>query len=119
MQKRGEVTLFKVEVQGVLETIRWVLELNMFNVDIESDSFLTVNTFTSGLSNMREVGNMIDEGRNLLVEHKDISLHYVKKQANKIFHLLARVSCQVDCFNKLYSHPCLVLENLMHDAFLI
>lgn len=116
--KRGEVTVFEAETNGVLEAIRWIMELNIFNVDIESDSMLTVKAFAGGSSNVLEVGNMIREGRALLNDRTDSSLSYVNKRANKVAHLLARVPCEVGCFNDFLSPLHMVLETLVYDASL-
>lgn len=103
----------------MVEAVRWIMELNITNVDTESDSMLTVKAFAGGSSNMLEVGNMIKEGRVLLNDHTDSSLSFVNKQANKVAHLLARVPCEVGCFNDFLTPPRMVLESLMYDASLI
>ena len=59
---------------------------------------------------------MIQECRNLLKERPDLSVSYVRKQANIVPHLLARVPCMVDCFHDFSSPSQIVLENLVYDA---
>lgn len=54
-----------------------------------------------------EVGNILHEIHTILHDREDISISFVKKQANKT--ALARVPCEVGSFNDLSSPPYLVL----------
>lgn len=45
-----------------------------------------------------EVGNVLQECRSLQMTRQDIHVSFVKKQANKVAHLLARVACEANCF---------------------
>lgn len=96
-----------------------MLELGRENVEIESDSLLTVQAIVGGTDNYLEVGSMLQECRSLISNRPDISISFVKKQANKVAHLLARVPCEVNCFNDFLSPPQLVLESILYDASLI
>lgn len=42
----GEVSVFEVEARGLLEALKWIQELQISNVDVESDSMLTVIAIT-------------------------------------------------------------------------
>lgn len=102
LRKRGQVSVFEAETQGVLEAIDWGTALGLANVDIDTDFMLTMKAITGNSSNVLEVGNMIEEGRMSLNVRRDFSLNFVRKQANKVAHLLARVPCQVNCFNEFF-----------------
>lgn len=93
LRKNGEVSVFEAETEGVLAAIRWVMELCISNVAVESDSMLTVQALRNGTQNFLEVGNILQESRILLESRPDIVVSFVKKQANKVAHLLARVPC--------------------------
>lgn len=62
---------------------------------------------------------MIQKCRILLDDLPDFSISFVKKQANKVAHTLARVPCETNCFREFLSPPQIVLENLMYDVSLI
>lgn len=59
---------------------------------------LTIQAIAQDAPNYHEVGNILQESCGLLEERPDISVLFVKKQANKVAHLLVRVSCEADCF---------------------
>lgn len=114
--REGQVSVFEAESSGVLEAIRWVHEMGIQNVTIECDSMLTVQAVNKRTTNALHVGNVLQEIYMFLdlIPHLDVS--FIRKQANKVAHALARVPCQVNCFVEFLSPPHLVLENLMYDA---
>lgn len=115
----GQVSVFEAEARGVLEAIRWVLSLGIADVVVENDSMLTVQAICKGTDILHEVGHMLQESRSLIQARPDISVSFIKKQANKVAHLLARVPCEVNCFNDFSSPPHLVLEHIMYDALMV
>lgn len=96
LSKGGEVSVFEIEATGVLEAIRWVTNLGVSEVEIESDSLLVVQAINRQSVYYLEVGNVLQEIHNLLYIRKGISILHVKKQANKAAHMLARVPCAVN-----------------------
>lgn len=118
LRREGEISVFEAEAYGVLEAIRWVHDLGISNVEIESDSLLTVQAILQGTTNYHEVGNLLYESRILISDRPDISIAFIKKQANKVAHMLARVPCEVNCSNVFPSPPQLVLESIMYDALM-
>lgn len=100
--REGLITVFEAETWGVLEAIKWALQLGISKVQIESDSLITVQAIKTGARNYLEVGVMLHEARELLSARPDISVSFVKKQANTIAHLLARVPCQANSFNEFF-----------------
>lgn len=88
----------------MLEAIRWIKSLGMQNVDIESDSLLTVQVINSATENYLEVGVILQECRSVLDAHSDV-VSFVKKQANKVAHVVARIPCEVNCFIDFMTPP--------------
>ncbi|KAL8156575.1 hypothetical protein AgCh_001610 [Apium graveolens] len=121
MVKAGVVTVLEAEVWGIAEAIEWVQSLSLFNVDIESDSLLAVNALLKGVKYFTEVGNVLNVCQTSLRSHSRLSVSFVKvkKQANKVAHLFARVPCMVGCFKFFQSPPSYMLETLMYDSTLI
>lgn len=114
----GEVTAFEAVTKGVLEALKWAVDLGLSHVEVESDSLLTVRHIREGNMNYLEVGRLLQECRNLLVSHPNFGVSHVRKQANKVAHSLARVSCEANSFLDFLSPPHQVLENLLYDAAL-
>lgn len=103
----------------MLEAICWVQELGLGNVVVESDSMVTVQAIQKGVDNRLEVENILQDSRLLLSERSYIYVSFVRKQANRVAYLLARVSCEVNCFKYFCSRPHLVLKSIMYDALMI
>lgn len=59
MRLDGGVSVFEAEARGVLEALRWVMELGIHDVVVECDSLLTVQSLAKGASNFLEVGHML------------------------------------------------------------
>ncbi|KAL8145386.1 hypothetical protein AgCh_003530 [Apium graveolens] len=68
----GLVPVVEAEAAGVLEAIRSIKSLDMQNVNIESDSLLTVQAINSAIDNYLEVGVIIQECRSVLDTYSDI-----------------------------------------------
>ncbi|XP_074323921.1 uncharacterized protein LOC141660834 [Apium graveolens] len=116
LRNSGEVSMFEAEATGVLAAIRWVVELGISNVEVESDSMLTVQALRKGTQNFLEVGNILQENHLMLESRPNIIVSFVKKQANKVAHLLYRVPCEANCFTNFSFPPYSVLENVIYDA---
>lgn len=118
LRKDREVSVFEAESYGILEAIKWVIDLGISNVVIESDSLLAVQAIKRGSEYYLEVGNILQEVRTLLEERHDIYILFVKKQANKVAHMLARVPCEANCLNDFSSPPHMVLESILYDVLM-
>ena len=103
----------------MLDAIKWVIEMGKENVVIECDPMLTIQAICRATENLLEVGNLLQESRSLMREQPDILVSFVRMQANKVAHLLARVACEVNSFVDFMSPPQLVLENTMYDVLMI
>lgn len=66
MCQEGEFSVFEAEARGVLEAIKWVMELGTENVMIECDSMLTLQTICKDTENLLEAGNLLQESRSLI-----------------------------------------------------
>lgn len=59
LRKEGEVGVFEAETQRVLEALRWIVEIGINDVEIESDSMLSVQALLKGTTSLLEVGNIL------------------------------------------------------------
>lgn len=115
----GKVSVVEAEARGLLEALRWANSLGFHGVDVESDSKNSVHAINNTVENYLEVGAIFQECRSLLSDRRDISISFVKKQANKVAHILARVPCDVDCFSDFITPPQSVLELLVSESLVI
>ncbi|XP_074336177.1 uncharacterized protein LOC141673344 [Apium graveolens] len=93
----GVVPVVETEATTILKGIRWVSLFGMRHMDVESDSLISVQAINKDLENYLEVGVVFQEYRTILRARRDIMLSFVKKQANKVAYLVARVPCDVNC----------------------
>ncbi|XP_074345282.1 uncharacterized protein LOC141684272 [Apium graveolens] len=115
MKIQGEVLVLEAEARGIQEALRWVDELGLQGVVIESDSELAVKAMKNETCYYLELGHCLDSCRRQLKHRVDLSLCHVKKQANMGAHLMARVPVSLNCFNIFESPPSLLLETLSTD----
>lgn len=79
---------------------------------------LTVQAINKNSENLLEVGNVLHECSSLLSTQQDISFSFVRKKAKNVAHMLAKVPCEVNCYNEFYSPPHSMLETLLYEAAL-
>lgn len=90
---------------GILKAIRWIIELDVNDVTIETDSMFTVKALHDDSTNFLKVGFMIIECRALVTDRPDISISYVRKQAKKVAHVLSRLLCEANFYKDFSSPP--------------
>ncbi|KAL8098488.1 hypothetical protein AgCh_031307 [Apium graveolens] len=117
-QFAGTVPVMEAEAIVMREAIRWIISMGMDNVDIESDSLCTVNAVNSGTDNLLKVGVIFQECRKLLVGCRNVLVDFIKRQANKVAHLIARVSFEVGCLIDILTPPQSMLELLISESLL-
>lgn len=115
MKFNGRVQVLEAELVGILEAIRWSAEFQRHTITIESDSLCSVQAIKGRDQNQLEAGLLVDQCRDMLKSREWVSLSFVKKQANRVAHLLARLPCTLNSFTDLSSPPSHVLGTLMSD----
>ncbi|XP_074323179.1 uncharacterized protein LOC141660115 [Apium graveolens] len=111
----GVVPVVEAEAIAILEATRWASLLDLQHVDVESDSLISVQAINKTSENYLEAGVVFQECRDVLRARSDIVLSFIKKQANKVAHSVARVPCDVNCFVDFSTPPHSVLEYLVSD----
>ncbi|XP_074327890.1 uncharacterized protein LOC141665806 [Apium graveolens] len=113
---RSMVTTFvEAESLAILEGLQWLDSINYDNVVIESDSLLAVQAIKSSSDNLLEVGFILDACRTIFDSRPGYSISFVKRQANRVAPLVAKLPCNLHCQNVLTSPSGLLLEALMVD----
>lgn len=112
-------SVLEAEAYAVLEGLRWLLTLAYNNVIIESDSLNTVRAIQKPYENVLEVGNILDACSNILKSRPGFSISFVKRQANRVAHLVAKLPCSPNCQNVFTAPPIVCCWSLFCMTFLI
>lgn len=80
------------EAIGLLRALQWVVELNLQNVLFELDAKQVVDSLSSRVIDLSEIGSVIFECKRLLSLNPTFGVGYVRRQANVVAHSLARVA---------------------------
>lgn len=110
------VNVLEAEVTAILEGLNWLVSLGCRRVIIESDSMLSVQVIHCDIDYQIEVGHTIDLFRELLHSHEGFSLSFVKRQANRVAHVMAHLPCLPNCLKIFMSPPTDILETLLYDS---
>ncbi|KAM6555296.1 hypothetical protein CsatB_002315 [Cannabis sativa] len=91
------------EVIGVKEALSWIKRNGWMEVEIETDALVVVQAVMGSIQMPSQFGFLVQDCRNLLSCINQVSLHFVKRSANRVAHCLARASC--------YHSDCIVSED--------
>ena len=81
----------EAEAIGLRKGLQWLLELHHFEVDVELDAKIVVDAFHLELIAIDEFGCIISDCQGL-VANSYLSIQFVKRQANRPAHCLARAA---------------------------
>ncbi|XP_074373526.1 uncharacterized protein LOC141713854 [Apium graveolens] len=93
-------TVIEAEALTILEGLQWILTLPHGGVYIESDSLTNVRALQCSRDNLLEVGYILDACRIILDSRPGYSISFVKRQANRVAHLVDRLPCSINCQNR-------------------
>ena len=82
----------EAEALALCEALLWALSLKLVDVEFETDSLLVVNSLSSHSLDYSEYGFIISNCV-CLRGNGNYSIRFVKRQANKCAHVLARHAC--------------------------
>lgn len=88
--------VFEAECIGMKEALSWVLNQENKKATVETDSMLTIEAIKGQRENMLEVGHVIDQCKSMLLLMPDVKVKFVRKQASKVAHELARLPCMIN-----------------------
>lgn len=115
MRFAGEVNVVEAELVRILEALKWTDEFHGQGFIVESDSLLSVQAVKGSRQNFLEAGVLIEHCRTILGSKTNVSLSFVKKHANRVAHLMARIPCTLNSFVGFSSPPLSVLETLVSE----
>ncbi|XP_062085599.1 uncharacterized protein LOC133791697 [Humulus lupulus] len=81
-----------VEAMGIKEALSWIKSKNWHNVEIETDSMLSVQSIRSNQIMSSIFGLLIQDCQILLSSLHNVHLRFIKRSANRVAHAVARHS---------------------------
>lgn len=113
----GHASVIEAEAMGVLEALRWIVGREMTHIVVETDSLMVTNALSNGtVYHHHEVGDVLGACRNILEERRDLVVKHIRRQANKVAHCVASLTCLSGDVVQFYSPPSGVLEMLLYDV---
>lgn len=91
-------SVLEAEAIGIKEALSWfvVQNLNGSSLQIEMDSLLAARAINGNQVNVLKTGDVFAECRARLNNSSGITLSFIRKEANKVAHKLARFPCIVN-----------------------
>ncbi|XP_024626802.2 uncharacterized protein [Medicago truncatula] len=86
------VTPSEAEATGLLEAVKLAIARGMQSVIFKSDCKIVVDAVNSSVNPHNELGDIIFYCKQLLSLHANFSVRFVRRQANKVAHNIARAS---------------------------
>lgn len=109
-------TVVEAETIGIREILSWCRDTGSeWRAMVESDSLLFVNAITCDKNNLLELGEVIEDCRQILRDSPHISIHFIRRMANKVAHEIARITCLVNSEIIFTIPPTCLLETLAFD----
>nr|KYP52189.1 hypothetical protein KK1_025927 [Cajanus cajan] len=82
----------EAEVIACIEAMSWLTNSSYENVLIELDCKTVVDDLHGSNQLLSEYGLLIQKGRSILASHKNLSVRFIRRQANHVAHSLARAA---------------------------
>jgi ribonuclease HI len=85
-------TVLEAEAIGLLEALKMAISKGLCNVAFETDSKLLVDLLGNTNPPLNEIGDLVSECRTLLLSNPDYVVSFVRRQANRVAHNIARAA---------------------------
>lgn len=84
-RRAGEVPIIEAEARGILEALMWIKDLNLGlkKVMLESDSQLAVTAIVQGTEYNFEVGNVLNDCRELLRNNSNVTIRFINEISSR------------------------------------
>jgi len=103
----------EAEFIALLESIKTTISNGIHTVLFETDCMSLVDALTSPAISISEFGNLVSQCRRLLSSNLDYVVSFVKRQANRVAHTIARAS-----LSHSSPHTCNDVPSTMYSLFM-
>jgi ribonuclease HI len=86
------VSVLEAESLGLLHSLKMTISNSMHNVTFETDSKTLADALSARNILSNEFGDLVFECKSLLYSNSDYVVSFVRRQANKVAHNIARVA---------------------------
>jgi len=107
-------TTTECEVITLQQALQIALGLNLNRVVFETDCHLVVNYVLNNISYVNELGSLLSNCRTLLLSNPSYVLTYIRRQANRVAHNLARASI-LHASPNIFFHPPYCIDSIIFD----
>ncbi|XP_060974183.1 uncharacterized protein LOC133039333 [Cannabis sativa] len=113
----GDFTPEVVEIMGIKEALSWIKRKGWKHVVLESDSLVSIQAIRSSLPLCSIFGNLAQDCRSLLLSMPLIKICFVKQSANRLAHVVARMSRYLSgCNISVSNAPVAILDVLYSEC---
>uniref|UniRef100_A0A803PQB3 Reverse transcriptase n=1 Tax=Cannabis sativa TaxID=3483 RepID=A0A803PQB3_CANSA len=88
----GTFTPEVAEIIGIKEALSWIKSHNWHTVELEIDSLLSVQAIRSSIPLNSVFGVLVHDCQTLLSSIPSFKIHFVKRSANRLAHVVAKLS---------------------------
>jgi ribonuclease HI len=88
----SSISVLEAEAIALLAAINTAISLGYHNVMFETDSKLLADAINSSSSFNNELGDLLVQCRGLLATNFDFVVSFIRRQANRVAHSIARAS---------------------------
>jgi len=88
----SSATVLEAESLGLLDVIQVAISYGMHDVLFEIDSKVMSDALASTATPTNEFGDLVSQCRSLLLIRPDFVVSYIRRQANRVAHSIARAS---------------------------
>ncbi|XP_074356116.1 uncharacterized protein LOC141695803 [Apium graveolens] len=106
-------TVLEAETIAIWEGFKWLTSMSYQYVSVESDSFLSIQAIRRPCENLLELGHILESCRTIMQSRAGFSISFIKRQANKVAHEMAKIPCLLNCQNLVTTPPSSVQEMLL------
>lgn len=97
------------EASGLWQALQWVQSLDFHNVIFELDCKCVVDSFNYRIVDISKFGSIIHECSKLLSSFPNFRVKFIRKQANRVAHSLAKVALSKSNPAFIMMFPCVSL----------
>jgi len=104
------------EALGLHSAVQWLSDMQLDNVDFETDSKLTADAFLATRNDLSEFGCIISSCRSLFHNlYSNSMVEFVRRQANAVAHALAREATSLASPAVYYDIPTCIETILINE----
>jgi hypothetical protein len=104
------------EAIGLLQTLKWVEEMQFFDIDFEMDCKRIVDGLYSKKNYRSDLGAILNDCRTILASSfVNSHVKFIRRQASEVAHRLVRVATSPASFHNFIDIPTCIYDIIMNE----